>query len=133
MITLELKKARELKAGEVVHLRILDVSMTSPGRWRLTCEDVTPLHGAEPTGYACGVCGIIVEANADGSLPDGWIERKYTEGSCFICPVGCQEVQMCRVCGCTFEHACETEDGPCHWVEEDLCSACVGRDVNEMP
>ena len=31
----------------------------------------------------------------------------------------------CRVCGCTEDNACE---GGCTWVEEDLCSACVGKE-----
>lgn len=33
----------------------------------------------------------------------------------------------CRVCGCTDDNAClDGGTGPaCHWVEEDLCSACV--------
>lgn len=33
----------------------------------------------------------------------------------------------CRVCGCTEFSACQTPEGPCHWVEEDLCSACSGK------
>lgn len=32
-----------------------------------------------------------------------------------------QEVQTCRVCGCTDDVACE---GGCWWVEADLCSQC---------
>ncbi len=38
--------------------------------------------------------------------------------------------RRCRVCGCTNDdcHACiERTGGPCYWVEDDLCSACVGR------
>jgi hypothetical protein len=31
----------------------------------------------------------------------------------------------CRVCGCTERTACEGDGGSCHWVEPDLCSACV--------
>ena len=31
-------------------------------------------------------------------------------------------VRVCRVCGCTDDHACP---GGCYWVEEDLCSACA--------
>jgi hypothetical protein len=31
----------------------------------------------------------------------------------------------CRRCGCTDDRACQTEDGPCFWVEDDLCSACA--------
>lgn len=34
-----------------------------------------------------------------------------------------QEQQVCRVCGCTQFAACP---GGCFWVEDDLCSACVG-------
>ena len=37
------------------------------------------------------------------------------------------EERKCRVCGCT-DNDCsqciEKTGGPCHWVEEDLCSAC---------
>lgn len=38
--------------------------------------------------------------------------------------------RMCRVCGCTDHAACLTEDGPCSLVEEDLCSACVGKEAS---
>lgn len=31
----------------------------------------------------------------------------------------------CRVCGCTDNKACTTADGPCYWIEPDLCSACT--------
>ena len=41
--------------------------------------------------------------------------------------------QACRICGCT-EDDCrqcyEKTGGPCHWVEEDLCSACVDDQLN---
>jgi hypothetical protein len=36
--------------------------------------------------------------------------------------------RRCRICGCTDDdcHQCVEKTGqPCHWVEEDLCSACV--------
>ena len=34
--------------------------------------------------------------------------------------------RACRVCGCTEHDACvDLFGGPCHWVEADLCSACV--------
>jgi hypothetical protein len=36
--------------------------------------------------------------------------------------------QKCRVCGCTWAHACE---GGCYWIEDDLCSKCavkLGKD-----
>jgi hypothetical protein len=30
----------------------------------------------------------------------------------------------CRVCGCTWNHACR---GGCYWVEDDLCSKCAEK------
>ncbi|MCD6405486.1 MAG: hypothetical protein J7M19_06640, partial [Planctomycetes bacterium] len=33
--------------------------------------------------------------------------------------------RICRVCGCTEFEPCLTAEGPCHWVEPDLCSACA--------
>jgi PRTRC genetic system protein E len=45
-------------------------------------------------------------------------------------PVAAEEtpIRKCRVCGCT-EADCsqciEKTGKPCHWVEDDLCSACV--------
>lgn len=42
------------------------------------------------------------------------------------------EEAKCRVCGCTWNNACQ---GGCYWVEEDLCSACVEKadDEKECP
>jgi len=36
--------------------------------------------------------------------------------------------RKCRVCGCTEDNACE---GGCSWVEEDLCSACADKDIED--
>lgn len=42
--------------------------------------------------------------------------------------------QRCRVCGCTDDRACVSQDeGPCYWVEEDLCSACVNKKERVFP
>lgn len=39
--------------------------------------------------------------------------------------------KKCRICGCTDLNACE---GGCHWVEEDLCSACASQlDIPKGP
>lgn len=35
-----------------------------------------------------------------------------------------EALRVCRVCGCSEFNACMTDNGPCHWVEKDLCSAC---------
>lgn len=34
--------------------------------------------------------------------------------------------ESCRVCGCTWNNACE---GGCMWIEPGLCSNCVGKQV----
>lgn len=36
--------------------------------------------------------------------------------------------RQCRVCGCTDDCACP---GGCWWVEDDLCSSCVGKEKND--
>jgi hypothetical protein len=39
--------------------------------------------------------------------------------------------RTCRYCGCDDLHGCvvDEDDAPCHWVEADLCSACVHEAV----
>lgn len=43
-----------------------------------------------------------------------------------------KHVRHCRVCGCT-DHDCsrciERQGEPCHWVEDDLCSACMPQRI----
>lgn len=34
-------------------------------------------------------------------------------------------IQECRICGCTDLNACVTINGPCYWIVDGLCSACV--------
>lgn len=31
----------------------------------------------------------------------------------------------CKICGCSKENPCTTPEGPCRWVLDDLCSACI--------
>jgi len=53
---------------------------------------------------------------------------------CFECDdlEGCDQrcqlygIRTCRECGCTDEYGC---DGGCSWVEDDLCSACQGKEA----
>ncbi len=127
MITLHFKTQHaDIKEGVILHLKVVSIAMKSPGRWHLVVDDVTPLPGAE-AGYICGICGITEPPGPDGLLPAGWIEKQYEQGSKFLCPE-CVDSQICRVCGCSQYEPCETESGPCHWVEEDLCSACANAD-----
>lgn len=41
-------------------------------------------------------------------------------------------LQTCQVCGCTDSRACVVRGVPCHWVEEDLCSACAVMNKGEL-
>jgi hypothetical protein len=128
MITLKIlgNLKRPYEPGEVLHLKVVPVQVYGD----LVVQDVTPLPGHEPPGYACWSCGIVMPAQEDGSLPEGWMVREYGDGvnypkgSHFVCELlPCQEQRMCRLCGCTDEHACEP---PCSWVELDRCSGCAG-------
>lgn len=143
MITLQFRATKPnrfpLKIEEVLHLKVVDIQERPSGWWRLTVDDVTPLPGAVPDSYGCHICGIIDGAKPDGSLPEGWAERTFEEGSFFVCSEKiCQEQRFCKVCGCTEEQACQTITGTCSWVEGDripgdLCSAClVLREMREM-
>lgn len=80
MISLILNKVRTFKEGDLIHLKVRNVYEQTPGKWRLEADDVTPLPGAEPDGYCCAICGIIVEAKPDGSLPEGWTVRSSEKG-----------------------------------------------------
>lgn len=35
--------------------------------------------------------------------------------------------RKCRICGCSELHGCQNG---CYWVEEDLCSSCVNKEIN---
>lgn len=65
-------------------------------------------------GRTKGVCGEMKIANEQlGNLIDeGYVELDLRE---------------CRKCGCTQHLGCEVSGARrCHWVADDLCSACAG-------
>jgi len=88
MISLHIDEAHIFKVGEIIHLKVKSCYMQAPGKWRLEVENVTPLPGHEPTGYGCGVCGLIEAAKPDGSLPEGWHpDEADEEGTVmWLCP-----------------------------------------------
>ncbi|QDP86048.1 ParB/RepB/Spo0J family partition protein [Chryseobacterium sp. SNU WT5] len=57
--------------------------------------------------------------------------------SCYVKSDNTDTEQICRVCGCTNDNCiqCIEKTGhACHWVEDDLCSACVEiLDVESEP
>ncbi|WP_445453111.1 ASCH domain-containing protein [Flavobacterium sp. 25HG05S-40] len=65
---------------------------------------------------------------------DNMITNEEAQWFCTDCVTGYQQESenwKCRVCGCTNNDCgqCVEKTGhPCHWVEENLCSACEGED-----
>lgn len=90
-------------------------SLPDPKSWAHLNEDGTP-KGREVEDT--GVHETVHETEADSEEDS---DDDPTETS---------TAGVCRVCGCTEDNACEMESGePCHWVEPDLCSACVEEDT----
>lgn len=58
----------------------------------------------------------------DGSIVSGWDGHpRFLK----------RDIRQCRVCGCTELDACpdaRIAGGGCSWVEQDLCSSCVGKE-----
>jgi len=121
--------AEALALADAAALRHLDQPPTTPpvgGVWLLNEASViveyehgldTDSDGGEMRRLDLVEAGrvlIIGLTDPDPALPAGLTT---------LVPVaGC-----CRVCGCSQFNACETEAGPCGWVEPDLCSACAGK------
>ena len=72
--------------------------------------------------YICNSCGMeeaLLDAAGKDPLPlNEWamVQGFDSEDD--------ESEQACRVCGCTWYHACE---GGCYWVEDDLCSKCAEK------
>jgi len=78
---------------------------------------------------ACSECERGGNADRDSDLCSaGWTIRNGGTHGCFS-GVLLRRLRTCRVCGCTEADCsqCIARTGEaCHWVEPDLCSACVG-------
>jgi len=91
------------------------------------CMDKNPVRNAlsrRANVYICNSCGMeeaLLDAAGKDPLPlNEWamvkgFDNEYEEAE-----------QTCRVCGCTWDNACE---GGCYWVEEDLCSKCAEKSI----
>lgn len=92
--------------------------------------------------YTCARCGEQVGDSLGSLYPDA--EKAVIVGhNCPACKENFEKltwedkafcpdpfetdetVRTCRVCGCTDDHACP---GGCWWIDEDLCSECVGKE-----
>lgn len=71
--------------------------------------------------YICTSCGRFCYSSA---TPETARNDNCPYPLCGGCVIPAPEEQKCRVCGCTWDHAC---DGGCYWVKEDLCSSCAEK------
>jgi hypothetical protein len=89
-------------------------------------------RAARPRAYTRESDGqVVVRIHAGGK----WVEIGYFQLDDLIeqlieldGTVATPVTQVCRVCGCTDDdcRGCIERTGEaCHWVEPDLCSACV--------
>ena len=75
--------------------------------------------------------GMIIDEDPDKNSTSGVVHfdvrfKGYTY-NCSVWPEN-YDLRKCRICGCTDNdcHQCIEKTGhSCHWVEWDLCSACV--------
>jgi len=78
---------------------------------------------------ACSECERGGNGDRDSYLCSaGWTITNGGTSGCF-CGTLLTRLRTCRVCGCTEADCsqCIARTGEaCHWVEPDLCSACVG-------
>lgn len=89
---------------------------------RLLCEAEAHRLGIEPDPAYLGLYSSRFE--------EEYAQKLNPEQPFFACPecgwysgeLADTSDRVCRVCGCTDDHACP---GGCYWVEKDLCSVCA--------
>ena len=72
-----------------------------------------------PEGKTCNDCAHYARCKGLGVI------RQEPQRACDWWPIRFVQAKQCRVCGCSEYNACP---GGCYWVEEDLCSQCVGKE-----
>lgn len=71
-------------------------------------------------------CGFALNANQESTL-----RSAFKTAVAIGCAIGYREtgdpaVRACRFCACTESNACVSPSlDPCHWVRQDVCSACA--------
>lgn len=87
--------------------------------------DIKPVRNAlsrRANVYICNACGMeeaLLDATGKDPLPlNEWSMVKGFDSE------DEEDEQTCRVCGCTWDNACE---GGCYWVDDDLCSSCAEK------
>lgn len=110
--------------------------------WRALSPEAQERVGAAAIAWAIGSIGdeegaqpnqgflaatIEAELIVRQSMTDEAADLLFSEcGAPFLPDLRPLAISQCRVCGCTDRCACP--EG-CSWVEDDLCSACAGRNA----
>jgi predicted RNA-binding Zn-ribbon protein involved in translation (DUF1610 family) len=97
------------------------------GHYRMDRNPVRNALSRRADVYICSTCGTeeaILDMLGKEPLPLnqwamvlGFDNEEEDEGYQ-------DDEQRCRVCGCTWDNACE---GGCYWIEDDLCSKCAEK------
>ena len=82
-------------------------------------ESLRPIQEDETSDYTfpCPRCGHDCMDKNQWAMLLGFDNEGEDDDQLF-------DEQRCRVCGCTWDNACE---GGCYWVEDDLCSKCAEK------
>lgn len=98
----------------------LQCKLPPNGAVAVICDNCFDLYKEDPSiiKFVCN------GSPKDGRIPIDQLEKKPFDHDMRYHPEASDYDGKCRVCGCDHYHPCITEDGPCYWVEDDLCSAC---------
>lgn len=77
-------------------------------------------HGLD---YKVETCPEAMGVNITQTLANAGIVLEWPPETVAYQVALAAKERKCRVCGCTWNNACE---GGCYWVEENLCSSCEG-------
>lgn len=94
-------------------------------RRRETIEEIERLSRAVRFG--------VEDREAQASLFTGTERATPAEAAAIVREFYPNAQRVCRVCGCTNDNCiqCVRKTGrPCHWVEDDLCSACAPAEAD---
>ena len=104
--------------------RMVAAVIEQPGPWLSEIENDDRAPSATSVGMLIGTFDF------DRHVLDRLIDLHYFAADL-------PEPRLCRTCACSQWDPCVTDlrgSGSCHWVAEDLCSACTGGGaVEAMP
>lgn len=118
--------------NQLIHFEAIDTGVKG--------EDGAPVYKqdykieGEDSELFCILCEVFQKNPHFAHLAQGALTFfiEHDPDTCPDCQKQMSNERKCRVCGCT-DYDCrqciEKTGESCHWVEEDLCSACVEQPV----